>query len=1156
MYFAWSFCYSQSEPKWKWERINYTFPGDVNILSVVSGNDFWVRTTEGDLIHYKNGEAKTYRTIISQNYTRLCFTAVKQDEFIASAMDIKWRTHFYHFSNGKWTEDSFVFRLPIQSIHSINSNRAYAAGNFGTLLKYENKKWEELKTPLKSHINSVEVVSPHEIFLLTNSEGVFLFDGNTFKNIPFPEKNKWDIQQLRMLSKDKIFARDSKRKLYRYKDSRFIYDNDEKNKIVFATPDNPTYRDIVLMTSHSSDFPMRIPSIYMFNDLKSYHKDSILFAERGGVIYKAGITTGNYFTNFSKVLGIESDNFTTNHIAAIYDFDKNGLPDILSVSRSLTENISFYYNSANVPFQKEVMPPFNREQTLGPSAAFLDYNCDTYTDFVIANSDSDGISLILFENNKKGNFIKRETIPLSIYGNLHQPVNLKPVDIDADGRMDICVTYYYGPAEQTGYEFIIKNSFFSGLSEIDTTTKSLTRSWNTQSLFADFNKDDLNDWIIANKWRKNKLLINKNGTFKDESEKRIHPLNLSESIGTCAADFDNDGDLDVLIISDHSFISLLKNNGNGYFTDATADFGLDKFTPGHSILAYTTVALGDFNNDGFTDIFLVDANSKSARNFLLLNQQGKCFIDQAKEMQITAPILQYAIANDMDDDGDVDIFCYGINGYTLWLNNLDNKSFLKIRPLGVIANSEGWGTKIWVYENGHLDNRNYLKGYKQLGSEIFGNTQNCENVAHFGVDPNKLYEVRVKFYGGKEIVLRDLKPGQSYNVKELSDLATFFYSLPRIAVRIFRSTEVQIYIFITLITFFILYFGTKNGLYYYHWNTPLALSFVSLSISLYWLILLLTLNSPSSFLKYFLPGLMSVVSIVIPNLVFLWITHNQHEVKSSEKIKDDLLDELMQFSHGAWGLSNLNSLQLLSEHADDNLDDTKYMDTFSERMHTFQEMVQPRLLSIVDLATTIHLGKESIDHIKRSINFLIEIEHADNSTSYHNFASEFSNIKESLSELKKIVYASYSCDPILVIKNTCASLEHMLTENNVLLNKSKHFEGDHAVLIKNYELADIIDNCLQNSVRALKENEPKRIAISIYKRAPKICIDITDNGSGINKNDWEKIFESGYSKGASSGFGLFSAQTKLKKYGGRIFVKSSVPRKETTLTIELNEGIM
>lgn len=1144
-----------TQQKWKWEKINYPFPEEVYILSAASSNDFWIRTKEGNLIRYINNKAITYKTIIPSGYTRIFITAAANNEFVAAAMDNQWRTHFYYFSHGKWRKDPLVFHLPMQSLNKIDDNLVYAIGNFGAMLKYQNNSWTEIKTPLKSHINLFKFISPQKIFLLTNSEGVFLFDGNAFTKLQFEEKNKADIINLNGYS-DTIFALDSKGKIYRFSNNVFVLDNSLKNKYVFGYRENSAYNDVVLTTDHHKYMKMKIPSTYRFTSYISYHKDSLLFSEQDGSIYKTGTTENNYFTNLSKVLNIKSDDYTFNNIGGIYDFNNDRLPDIMAFNRGADAVFTVFYNDRAAPFRKVVLSPFKQDELLGQSAAFLDYNSDTFIDFVIVISDTGGIFLAVFENDKRGSFFKAKSIPLLFDDNSHAPFNIKPVDFDADGKMDLCVSYYYGPLDKPGYEIIINNSFFDRLNKIDTSFKETTQSWNRQSLFADFNSDEQNDWFIVNKWRKNKLLIQHERSFTDESEKRLNPLKVTESSGACAADFDNDGDLDILTVSDHSFLTLFQNDGKGFFTDVTSQFGLNKILPGDSILSYVSLATGDFNNDGFSDIFISDLNKKKPQNFLLLNFEGKYFVDETYGMQISTPILHYAIAADLDNDGDVDIFTYGVNEYAIWVNNLNDNNFVKIRPCGVISNTDGWGAKIWIYENGHLNDINFLKGYKQLGSESFGNSENSEYIAHFGVDQKKLYDIKVKFFGGKEIVLTHLKPGSIYYVDELTGLYAFFYTLPGHTFRVLKSREIQLYILTTILTFFILYAGTKRGLRKYQWNIKLSLGFVSVSISLYWLLLLLTNGSESFFQKYFLPVLISSASIAIPNIVFLWITRNQNRMKSLENFTDDLLSELMLFSHGAWALSNLNSLQLLYEHASENSIDSQYINAISERRVTFNEMVLPKLNSITELAHTIKINNELVQQLKCALKILSESPVSGNEKEDKEFAQAIYIIKASLGGIKKIVYQSYSCNPIEVIKNTCNSLSGILEKNKITVSRSKYFDEGKAVLIKSYELADIIDNCLQNSMKALLQKEKKEILLKVYKLAPKICIDIADNGIGIIESEWEKIFESGYSKGSSSGFGLFSAKQILKKYGGRIYVKSSNVIKGTIFTIELNEGII
>lgn len=1142
------------QEKWKWEKLNYTFDINVFLISAESENNFWVRSNEGDLFHCLDGKIKSYPTIIPDEYTRVFGTSVKNNKFIFTAMDNNWKTHFYHFENGSWRTDNFVFHLPVQKIAVINKELYYGIGNFGAMLKYENKHWQKIETPFQSHIYFIEVLSPEEIYLGTNAEGIFLFDGKIFKKIPFEEENKWDIVSLKAYNKNHIYANDSKRKIYRLVDDKFILDTDNKSKAVYTNTGNISYFESIFKTGHSDFLKIQIPSSFRFSSYLSYHSDSLLFTEPEGKIYRATISNTNYFTNLNRVYGIKSNDFTSNYIGAVHDFNNNGLPDILTVNRGIKSSLTFFFNNQNSPFFTYSPLPFDEVETVGQTSAFLDYNNDGFIDFIINISDTAGNYLALYENDKKGNFLIKNRIYLPEDNILRPPATLRPVDLNGDGKLDLCINYYYGPLDKTGYLLFLMNDFFDGLSEFDTTYKELTRGWNTQPIFADFTGNNQNDLFITNKWRNNKLLINNNGIFIEETESRFDSLYLTETVGAIAADFNNDGSLDIITITDKYFVQLFMNNGKGFFTDVSENFGLKNISFEDSVYGHVSATSADFNNDGWLDIFIIDHSLINPKNILLINVEGKYFINKTEEMQITSPVLSSVIAADIDNDGDIDLFCYGYNDYALWINNLNDNNYIKIKPRGVISNSDGWGAKIWIYETGHLNKQEYLRGYRQVGSETFGSTQNNEYLVHFGVEEDKFYDVKIKFYDGKEIILKKLKPGNFYYAYELTGISAFMYNLPGLIYQTASSREIQYYFLITFLTLFILYVGTKFGLKKFKWDYKLSLGFVVVSISLYWIIILLSANSDSFFQKYLLPFTVAASGIVIPNIVFLWITRNQNKMKSIENIRDELLHELMQFTHGAWALSNLNSLQLLYQHAPENKNDDKFNSTLKERNSTFLEMVLPKLLLIINLSESIGISKEIIQNMKQSLK-TVSKEFEESILSYQVLTQAISTIKNSLIIIRKTVYKSYSCDPVEVIKKTCESLDELFKQNEVSVNRNKFFDEIIFVLIKNYELADILDNCLQNSIKAMSLMESKEITINVYRVPPKICIDIIDIGIGIDEKEWNLVFESGFSKGSSTGQGLFYARETLKKYGGRIYIKSSRETKETIFTIELNEGI-
>jgi enediyne biosynthesis protein E4 len=78
------------------------------------------------------------------------------------------------------------------------------------------------------------------------------------------------------------------------------------------------------------------------------------------------------------------------------------------------------------------------------------------------------------------------------------------------------------------------------------------------------------------------------------------------NVGVAAGDYDNDGHPDLLVTSVHGVI-LYHNNGNGTFTDVTKKSGLDKWNdPEFGPLWSVAAAWVDINNDGRLDLFVVN----------------------------------------------------------------------------------------------------------------------------------------------------------------------------------------------------------------------------------------------------------------------------------------------------------------------------------------------------------------------------------------------------------------------------------------------------------------------------------------------------------------------------------------------------------------------
>jgi enediyne biosynthesis protein E4 len=129
------------------------------------------------------------------------------------------------------------------------------------------------------------------------------------------------------------------------------------------------------------------------------------------------------------------------------------------------------------------------------------------------------------------------------------------------------------------------------------------------------------------------------------------------SCGVAFFDYDNDGWLDILVLSGSRFSDppptasnrLYKNNRNGTFTDVTEKAGL--FRTGY---AYG-VTVGDYNNDGFEDLFL----TYWGHNVLYRNNGDGTFTNVTKEAGLRNPQSRFGSGCaflDYDRDGKLDLF--------------------------------------------------------------------------------------------------------------------------------------------------------------------------------------------------------------------------------------------------------------------------------------------------------------------------------------------------------------------------------------------------------------------------------------------------------------------------------------------------------------------
>jgi hypothetical protein len=97
---------------------------------------------------------------------------------------------------------------------------------------------------------------------------------------------------------------------------------------------------------------------------------------------------------------------------------------------------------------------------------------------------------------------------------------------------------------------------------------------------------------------------NGDGTFTDVTE-QAGVEGIGYSMGVAAGDYDNDGFVDIYIAGVNRN-QLLHNNGNGTFTDVTSRAGVGGTTPGYGKPWAVAAGWFDYNNDGHLDLLVID----------------------------------------------------------------------------------------------------------------------------------------------------------------------------------------------------------------------------------------------------------------------------------------------------------------------------------------------------------------------------------------------------------------------------------------------------------------------------------------------------------------------------------------------------------------------
>lgn len=284
----------------------------------------------------------------------------------------------------------------------------------------------------------------------------------------------------------------------------------------------------------------------------------------------------------------------------------------------------------------------------------------------------------------------------------------------------------------------------------------------------DFNNDDLIDVFVTSYGMsdQSKLLINTGNGFLDKTDES-GLKGIVSGLNCIHADYDNDGNIDIFIlrgawlgIGGNHPNSLLKNNGDGTFTDVTNKAGLLSFNPTQ------TAAWADINNDGFLDLFIGNESKDNQLHpcELYINQKNGTFLEQSAKHNLASieGFIKGVVFGDINNDKWPDLYISVMGGTNLLFVNDFGKFKDITNKAGVQGPYFSFSTWFWDVNNdgfndifvASYDTRNLsnvagdfvkeLEGKKVLSnkSKLFIN-----NGDETFSDQTKIFNIDISLYG-------------------------------------------------------------------------------------------------------------------------------------------------------------------------------------------------------------------------------------------------------------------------------------------------------------------------------------------------------------------------------------------------------------------------
>lgn len=463
----------------------------------------------------------------------------------------------------------------------------------------------------------------------------------------------------------------------------------------------------------------------------------------GGDLYKNN--GDGTFTNTTDEAGIkllkpkDSNLEETRGVGVFADLDNDGCQDfyLSNFGRGGVSEDSLYRNDCDGTFTDVTTTAGIKDTGNSRGVAFSDYNSDGFLDiYVAANSRNNSLSQ-LYKNN--GDWTFTEVGKLARVQGLSQCSNVEILDNPISSKADF-INYELRPGPY-------------------------------QPIWFDYNNDFRPDLFVATDFGVSPLYRNDgNGVFTDVTQE-VGMCREGTGMGATVGDYDRDGDPD-LYVTHVGQNQLWQNNNDGTFIEVSEKAGVANFES----LGWGTEFL-DYDNDSDPDLYAVNGvvsmtsiarKVVSKTDKLYKNNGDGTFKEVAQPTGITGndPKLSAAVG-DFNNDGFEDIFVGSQLGrfsdnkpsHRLYVNKGNGNNWITLRLVGTTSNRDGVGVKITLKAGGKSQSREIISGSSFLAQRSLWQT--------FGLGlAKKADSIEIKWPSGKAQTLSDIKSNQTITITE------------------------------------------------------------------------------------------------------------------------------------------------------------------------------------------------------------------------------------------------------------------------------------------------------------------------------------------------------------------------------------------------------